>query len=95
VPEIETGFEIRKRIWNHVKLATPPRPTPNVLLWLRRDKFPRSITNVQAMIDIITGYGLNYTCVCQRLVFLFLVLSSRVCAAVWLWDATYCDASAS
>jgi hypothetical protein len=64
VPDIGTGFALRERLYAYTGLPappTPPQPGHRVLLWLRRDGFPRSITNTQAMIDIIESYGLNYT----------------------------------
>lgn len=62
VPDIETGFEIRGRLFKYLNMELPPAPASRrVLLWLRRPGFPRSIANEAAVVNVIRSYGLEYT----------------------------------
>jgi hypothetical protein len=61
IPEIEAGFDIRKRIFNLMDVPLPTAPTHDVLLWLRPNGHPRYILNWQAMEKIVRSYRLNCT----------------------------------
>jgi hypothetical protein len=61
VPDIETGFALRRQLLHFAGVTPPAKALPRVLLWLRKPKLPRGILNVNELTHVIQSYGLEFT----------------------------------
>ena len=61
VPDMETGFEFRQAMYDHMGLPLPEKPGRRVLLWLRQHLENRRLQNIDAIIDVLNTYNMSYT----------------------------------
>ena len=63
VPDLQTGFEFRERIYEYMNLTLPEKPPEKVLFWLRTPRLPRELMNTDELVSVVESYNLSYTCV--------------------------------
>ena len=66
VPDIQTGFELRKTMYQHMSVTMPNKPANKVLFWLRKPGHARELQNTEELIAIAKRYNLSYTYVAER-----------------------------
>ncbi len=61
---MQTGFEFRRDMYEHMGLTLPEVPTNKVLFWLRTPPLYRSLLNMDDVLKIVNYYNMSYTYVC-------------------------------
>ena len=61
LPDVQTGFEIREEMYEHMNTTMPTMPPRRVLLYLRQGLENRRVYKVDMLIDIMKKLNVNYT----------------------------------
>jgi hypothetical protein len=61
VPDMQTGFEFRRDMYEHMGLTLPEVPANKVLFWLRTPPLYRSLLNPDEVLKIVNYYNMSYT----------------------------------